>query len=86
VKSSILKEDKNWISNNIKYPISATINSRKIKIKSSKDFLKNYSKIIHKKFKTEIKKSCSCDIFSNWQGAMFANGLVWINDIDDTLK
>ena len=86
VKSSILNEDKSWISNNIKYPISVNINSKKIKIKSSKDFLRNYSKIINDKFKIKIKKSCSCDIFSNWQGAMFADGLVWINDIDDTLK
>ena len=86
IKTSIINNDKNWISKNINYPVSVTINKKKNKIKSSKDFINNYSKIFTEKFKTDIKKSCSCDIFSNWQGAMFANGLIWINQSNDSLK
>lgn len=85
-KESIIKKQKDWLSQNIKYPISVSVFNKKIKIKNQKEFLANYSGISTEKFLNEIKKSCSCDIFSNWQGAMFADGLIWVNAFNGNLK
>lgn len=83
IKTSILKDDKAWLSKNIKYPISVNIASKRVKVKTAKDFVAKYSKIMNAKYKSDIQNNCICDIFSNWRGAMFANGLVWINQLDN---
>lgn len=85
-KESIIKNQKNWLSQNIKYPITVSVFNKKIKIKNQKEFLDKYSDFFSEKFKNEIKKSCTCDIFSNWQGAMFADGLIWVNRYTGNLK
>lgn len=85
-KESIIKKQKDWLSKNIKYPISVAAFNKRIKIKNQKEFLAKYATIFSEKFITEIKKSCSCDIFSNYQGAMFADGLIWVNEFNGTLK
>lgn len=88
IKASLVKDDKIWLSKNIKYPINVTVSGKKTKIKTAKDFIAKYPKIITAKYKSDIQNSCICDIFSNWRGAMFGNGIVWINqyDGDDNLK
>ena len=83
IKTAFVNEDKIWISKNIKYPINVTILKKKVKIKTAKDFISKYSKIVNEKYKNDIKNSCICDIFSNWRGAMIANGLVWINQYEN---
>ena len=82
-KKAILTDDKIWLSENSKYPIVATISNKKVKVKTAKDFISKYSKIITTKYKNDIKNSCICDIFSNSDGAMIANGAIWINELDD---
>ena len=85
-KESIIKKQKDWLSQNIKYPISVTVFNKRIKIKNQKEFLAKYAAIFSEKFFNEIKKSCSCDIFSNDEGAMFADGLIWVNEFNGHLK
>jgi hypothetical protein len=85
-KESIVKKQKDWLSQNIKYPISVTVFKERVKIKNQKEFLAKYATIFSEKFVNEIKKNCSCDIFSNYEGAMFANGLIWVNEFDGNLK
>lgn len=83
IKSAFVNDDKIWISKNIKYPITVSVLSKKVKVKTAKEFTTKYSKIVNEKYKNDIKNSCICNIFSNWRGAMIANGLVWINEYDD---
>jgi hypothetical protein len=85
-KESIVKKQKDWLSQNIKYPISVTVFKKRVKIKNQTEFLAKYATIFSEKFVNEIKKSCSCDIFSNYEGAMFADGLIWVNEFDGNLK
>lgn len=85
-KESIVKKQKDWLSQNIKYPISVRVLNKNVKIKNQKEFLSKYSEIFSEKFITKIKKSCSCDLFSNYQGAMFADGRVWVNEFNGNLK
>jgi hypothetical protein len=85
-KESIIKKQKDWLSQNIKYPISVTVFNKRVKIKNQKEFLAKYAAIFSEKFLNEIKKSCSCDLFSNYQGAMFADGLIWVYEFNGKLK
>ena len=85
-KESIIKKQKDWLSQNIKYPISVAAFNKRIKIKNQKEFLEKYSGIFSEKFINEIKKSCSCDLFSNYEGAMFADGLIWVYEFNGNLK
>jgi len=84
-KKAIIDDDKIWLSTNISYPIKVTINNKKVTIKSSKDFITKYTSIITQAFKTKISNHCICDIFANDQGAMIANGALWINKIKSKL-
>lgn len=84
IKEAILTDDKIWLSKNTKFPITLYDGKKKLKIKNAKDFLSKYT--ITKPFKKSIQEACICDIFSNWRGAMFANGAVWINKYDNGLK
>ena len=86
IKQSILTNDKIWLSKNIHYPINIDLNNKKLKISNQSQFLNNYSKITTENLKIKNKNSCVCDIFSNWQGAMFADGLIWINEYNGKLK
>jgi hypothetical protein len=85
-KESIIKKQKDWLSQNIKYPIFVSVFNKRIKIKNQKEFLEKYSGIFSEKFINEIKKSCSCDLFSNYEGAMFADGLIWVYEFNENLK
>ena len=83
IKSSIVNDDKIWLSKNIQLPLNVNFGKKKIKIKNQKQFTTNYSKIISESFKKRIKESCICNIFSNSQGAMITNGAIWINEFDE---
>jgi hypothetical protein len=81
-KKAILTNDKTWLSKNTKFPLTLYSRKDKLKIKNSKDFVKKYSLIITQKLKESIQKACICDIFSNSDGTMIANGSIWINEFD----
>ena len=82
VKKSFVGNDAKWLSENIAYPINVKIGKKNTLIKNKQQFISNFGKIAHQKFVDDIKNSSSCDIFSNWRGAMIANGLIWANEID----
>ena len=83
-KKAILTDDKIWLSKNTRFPLNLYESGKvKLKIKNSKDFLKNYNLIITKSLQKIIKESCVCDIFSNSHGSMIANGAIWVNELDN---
>jgi len=77
-KKAILTDNKTWLSKNIKFPIAVNIGKKRVQIKTPKSFAANYSKIITKEYQSKIKASCTCNIFSNAQGAMIGNGSLWV--------
>ena len=80
-KTSILKNDKEWIANHIKYPLKTTLNKTKpITIKDKKQLLDNFDFIFHQNFKDEIKLFSSYNLFCNYQGVMFGSGQIWITN------
>ncbi len=85
-KQAIITDDKIWLSKNIEFPLTTRIQKKKSKIKNAKDFLAKYNLIITAHLKKSIQKSCICNVFSNWQGTMIADGSIWINEFNGHLK
>jgi hypothetical protein len=80
VKLSIAESDKEWIANNIRYPLNTTLNGQeKITIKNKQQLIDNFEQIFYPAYKEEIQKHCVCNMFYNSQGIMLGNGEIWIN-------
>lgn len=79
IKSSIMKNDKDWIANHVKYPLYTTLNNEKaIKIKNKQQLFDHFDQVFHKTFKEKIQTYCPCNLFHNYQGVMLGNGEIWI--------
>jgi len=80
VKLSIAEGDKEWIANNIRYPLKTTLNGQeKITINNKQQLIDNFEQIFYPAYKEEIEKHCVCNMFYNSQGIMFGNGEIWIS-------
>ena len=81
VKNSIQNGDKEWIADNICYPISIKLSgNNQINIENKNQFIMHYDQIFHQKFKNKISASCICNMFTNSQGVMLGDGEIWINN------
>ncbi|WP_067142608.1 hypothetical protein [Oceanivirga salmonicida] len=86
MKNSILNNDRIWISKHICYPIKVNLNGNKKVINNKKTLLKYYDEIITDKFKEKIYKYYTTNLFNNWQGVMFGQGEIWINNTKNSNK
>lgn len=81
VKTAIIKKDKIWLSKHINFPISVAISGKKRTIiKNKTQFIANFDKIFHPDYTNRVKNACTCNMFSNYQGAMIGNGIIWIQN------
>ena len=79
VKSSIFDNDKEWIANNISYPIKTTLNgNKKITIYNKQQLIDNFDEIFYQTFKDKLKSDCVCNMFNNYLGIMLGQGEIWI--------
>ena len=65
----------------VRYPIVVSIEGRRRTIRSSAEFVRNYSAIMTPDIVGAIKNQKYQDLFVNAQGIMFGNGEAWINGI-----
>jgi hypothetical protein len=87
VKKASLTNDKKWMANHVYYPLKTTLNGKKtIIIRNKEQFISNFEKIFHPDFKTQIKNSCTCNMFNNYLGATLNNGSIWINNSANSTK
>lgn len=86
IQSYVLNENKEQLSKEIKYPITVKIDDKATTIQSKDEFIKNYDKIFHSKYKQAITSAITEYMFVNWQGVMFGTGTdnIWINEETDT--
>lgn len=81
IQRDIVSDNKVQLAEEIKYPIDVKINKKIIKIENKEDLIKNYDQIFHVNYKQEISKAPTKYLFVNYQGIMFADGNIWINDV-----
>lgn len=85
LKASVLNDDKEWLANNIKYPISIFIHTGKgenwktLVIDSKKQFIANYNKIINKAMKNKIKNDVPYNLAGNNKGYMLGNNDILVS-------
>jgi len=80
VKSGIIKDQKEWISAHIEYPISVNVNGKRLKINNKAKLLSCYASIFHQEFKDRIKKSSSCNLFCKNGSVMLGSGEIWVSN------
>lgn len=80
-KTAILNGDKEWIGDNLVYPLSTTLGGKKpITIKDKKQLIANFDQIFHQAYKDKLKSLCVCNMFVNYRGIMLGDGEIWINN------
>jgi hypothetical protein len=76
-RNAVLKADKQFVANAVRYPISVFIGKRQVKMRKKAQFLKNYNRIFDREFVARIKAGVPHNMFARYDGAMIGNGDVW---------
>lgn len=80
VKQAIIKSDKVWLADRIKYPLTTYFDGKTtVSVKTKKQFIELFDRIIHPAFRERITGLCACNLFANYRGAMLGNGEIWMN-------
>jgi len=83
IQNYIVNDNKVQLAEEIKYPINVKINGNVMKIQDKDDLIKNYDQIFRVDYKQVISNLPTKYLFVNFQGIMFGNGEIWINDVID---
>jgi hypothetical protein len=86
VKKSILNNDKEWLSNQVNFPITINTEKKKLTLINKSQFIQNFEIIFSEEFKLKIKSFCICNLFNNNKGSMIGNGEIWINNSSNSKK
>lgn len=79
IQTAVRTNDKAWIAKNVHYPMSVRIAPKKsLNIKNQNQFIQNYDKIFTPSYKKAVLKSCTCNLFFNYNGVMLGSGEIWI--------
>lgn len=80
LKNAILEKNKQWLSENISYPIMVSINGKsRTTIRNKKELLQNFDAIFHAAFIEKAEAFECIDIFCNYKGLMLGAGEIWMN-------
>jgi len=78
---AIVNNQPKVLANLIKFPKTIIINGKENKFESKAKFLEKYSTIFTKKYREHIaKEKPSPDMFSNYQGIMLGDGIIWFTE------
>jgi len=83
IQNYIVNNNKVQLAEEIRYPINVKINGNVIKIQDKDDLIKNYDQIFRVDYKQVISNLPTKYLFVNFQGIMFGDGEIWINDVID---
>jgi hypothetical protein len=75
------RNDSTRFSELVNYPITIILSGKKIKLKTSKQFLFRYSKIVNDNVKNAVQNQKFESLFVNSKGAMFGNGQIWFASV-----
>lgn len=71
--------DKEWLSQNINYPLPIYFENKKpLEIKTPQEFKAKFEQIATKELLTKIIDWKTCNLFSNHSGVMLGRGEIWI--------
>lgn len=79
VQQMVLNDEKEKLAKCIAYPLGE-------RIRSEKDFIRNYERIFSKDAKLAIARINFSQLFRNSQGVMIDNGRIWFSQVGDHFK
>ena len=87
VKQAFLSDKKEWLAEQIAYPLTVRLNNgKKLDLQQAKDFIQNYSNIINADFKKRLRVAGCFNLFHNYQGIMMGNGEIWLTSDTENKK
>jgi hypothetical protein len=76
-RASVLKGEKQKVAAQIRYPISVTVNGKRVKVRNKAAMLQYYDRVFDKGFVMALDKTVPHNMFCKYTGAMLGNGVVW---------
>lgn len=75
--------NKSEVANLMVYPLKVNNNGKTTEIKTKKDFVAKYDKIMTAKVKKALLAQKTDKLFVNWKGVMVGNGEMWIGQFGE---
>lgn len=80
-KAAVAAHDAKIAAEFVRYPMTVTINGKKLVLKSSRDLIAEYDQFMTPGITSALLKSRYGDLFVSYQGIMVGDGQVWISGI-----
>ncbi|GGG88726.1 hypothetical protein [Paenibacillus radicis (ex Gao et al. 2016)] len=84
LQKDVSKGNKSEVAISIAFPL--TVNHNGLEIKSKKEFMAKYDKIMTAKIKKKLLAQKADKVVVNWKGVMVGNGEIWIGQIGEQIK
>ncbi|BBI33604.1 hypothetical protein [Cohnella abietis] len=78
LQKEVSKGNKSEVANSITYPLKVNNKGKSLEIKSKKDFIAKYDKIMTANVKKKLLAQKADKVFVNWKGVMIGDGVLWI--------
>jgi hypothetical protein len=78
LRDAILHGNKEWIADQIDFPIAYGQRGRRGKLKTREEFLNRYEEFFNSNVREEVEKQTPEELFKNWRGISIRGGLIWV--------
>ena len=76
-KTAVIKGDRQYVAEQVRFPIALSVRGKRINVRTKAAFLKNYDAVFTKELIASISKTVPHNMFTKATGAMLGNGIVW---------
>ena len=76
---ALREKDKSKVASCIHFPIQVSSHGKKLTVKTPKELLDIYSAVFHDEFLSAVLSCPPRNLWKNYQGIMFAGGLIWFD-------
>lgn len=83
LQKNVKEGKKTEAANLMVYPLKVNHNGKTMQIKTKKDFIAKYDKIITAKVKQALLAQKVDKVFVNWKGVMVGNGELWMGQVGE---
>jgi hypothetical protein len=77
LQNAVAADDRSWIADHIKYPITVTLGGEREVLEGKDEVLAHYGEIINRRVRDAVLAQRFETLFKNWRGTMIGNGELW---------
>jgi len=86
LQKNVAKNNKAAVADSITFPLRVNHNGKSVMIKTKKDFIAKYDKIMTATVKKKLLAQNVDKLFVNWKGVMVGDGEVWLGQTKDHIS